>query len=581
MSEVRAPQNPFPGPQPYRAADRDYFFGREELTRKLAHRLMAHPCTTVFGPSGAGKSSLMQAGVIPLLEEAHDFRVVRVDTWPLGEAPLSWLVRALFDDLELGIAPSEMGPGEALDEAMSLAERRSERPVLIYLDQLEQLLFPGRNAGEASVLIEAVDRLAQRPIRGLQIALSLREDYLGRFRDRARGRRELLEHGFRLGPLSVGELIRAVCRAAEKGWPPPRWTEQQARGVLPAGAAREVLGRLERAAVLRAEEHQGSRYFELGHDWLASRVFQRRREREQDEAERRRREEEGRRIARERAARRTLGAIAAIALAVAAVMAVVVAWALVQRQEATVQAGKARTLSLMAGARELLARNEPATALRLLREVGDAENVRGWTDLTRDVLALPRLMVTLRGHRGEVSFAAFSPNGQRVITASADKTARVWNVDGSDRPVVLGGHEGSVLSAEFSADGQRVVTASDDKTARVWNVDGSGTLVVLWGHEGGVLSAKFRADGQRVVTASDDKTARVWAPSASALQQSLRDATTDCLSPEMRRTYLDESDEDARKGYESCERSYGRTPFYPEVEPPSAIKAPSLHDVEP
>ncbi|AUX30271.1 MULTISPECIES: WD40 repeat domain-containing protein [Sorangium] len=115
---------------------------------------------------------------------------------------------------------------------------------------------------------------------------------------------------------------------------------------------------------------------------------------------------------------------------------------------------------------------------------------------------------------------------------------------------------------------QRVVTASVDKTARVWNADGSGAPVVLRGHEDKVESAVFSADGQRVVTASGDRTARVWPISARTLQQSLRAATTDCLSPEMRRTYLDESDEDARKGYESCERSYGRTPFYPEVDPP-------------
>ncbi|WP_437572710.1 nSTAND1 domain-containing NTPase [Sorangium sp. So ce542] len=607
-----APHNPFPGPQPYRAADRGYFFGREELTKKLAHRLMAHPCTTVFGPSGAGKSSLMQAGVIPLLEEAHDFRVVSVDGWPPGEAPLSWLVRAVFDDLELGDAPEGTARIEALDEAVSLAERRSERPILIYLDQLEQLLFPGRDAGEASALIEAVDRLAQKPIRGLQIALSLREDYLGRFRDRARGRRELLEHGFRLGPLSVGEMIRAVCRAAEEGRPRQRWaeeqvralmlevrvpgasasedaevqaafgqivcralweeraagrggeagaveaeaivhryleatveglgalseaarrlleehlidgeghrtllTEQEARGVLPAGAAAEVLGQLERAAVLRAEEHQGSRYFELGHDWLASRVFPRRRQREQQKAERKRREAEAQRVARERAARRALGAIAAaaVAVAVAAVMAILVIWALRQRdvaeaaqREAADQAARARTSLLMAGARELLAKGQPAPAAKLLLEVADPGKVRGWTEVARDVLSLVSL-VTIRGHQGPVVFARFSPDDRRIITASYDGTARVWNADGSGTPVVLRGHEDRVESAVFIADGQRVVTASWDKTARVWNADGSGTPVVLKGHSEPVRSAVFIADGQRVVTASWDKTARVW-----------------------------------------------------------------------
>lgn len=90
------------------------------------------------------------------------------------------------------------------------------------------------------------------------------------------------------------------------------------------------------------------------------------------------------------------------------------------------------------------------------------------------------------------------------------------------------------------------------------NADGSGTPIVLRGHEGSLLSAAFSADGQHVVTMSD-KTARVWAISA----QPCRAAANDCISAEMRRTYLDESDEDARAGYESCERSYGRIPFYP------------------
>ena len=91
MSDEAAMVNPFPGPQPYRAADRDRFFGRDILVKKLANQLMARSATTLFGPSGAGKSSLVQAGVIPKLQETHDFQVVRVDGWPSEERPLSWL----------------------------------------------------------------------------------------------------------------------------------------------------------------------------------------------------------------------------------------------------------------------------------------------------------------------------------------------------------------------------------------------------------------------------------------------------------------------------------------------------------
>lgn len=441
MSEPVAPppdQNPFPGPQPYRTTDRDRFFGREEVAQKLADRIFVHPALTLYGPSGAGKSSLMAAGVIPLLEEEHDMRVVRVDTWPTGEVPLLWLTRALFEDLELGAVPEGKSGREALDEAMRLSRLQSDRPILLYLDQLEQVLLPGRDAGEAAELFDGLDGLASRASRGLHLVLALREDYLGRLRDRARGRKALLDQGFRLGPLTVGEMVNAVLAAAQKGVPPQEWdraetrrlmlevrvagesptdeaeaqaafgqivcralwgeraqgtrssrlaapqetprdaerilrhyldetvaslgkweaearrlleehlidkegnrrplTEKEAWAALSMGAADEVLRRLEQEAVLRAEEHQGSRYFELGHDWLAKRVFEQREERKQKEArareEREREESERKRREEERAARRRLGIIAAVAVAVALAMGVVVVWALGQRDAA-------------------------------------------------------------------------------------------------------------------------------------------------------------------------------------------------------------------------------------------------------
>jgi hypothetical protein len=55
------------------------------------------------------------------------------------------------------------------------------------------------------------------------------------------------------------------------------------------------------------------------------------------------------------------------------------------------------------------------------------------------------------------------------VTASLDGTARVWDADGGQEPIVLRGHDGDVRSAVFSPDGARVVTASYDGTARVWS----------------------------------------------------------------------------------------------------------------
>src|SRR5262249_30019052 len=71
-------------------------------------------------------------------------------------------------------------------------------------------------------------------------------------------------------------------------------------------------------------------------------------------------------------------------------------------------------------------------------------------------------------------------------------------------------HQGMVISAAFSPDGTRVVTASWDKTARVWDATTARLVSPLLEHQGGVRSAAFSPDGTRVVTTSDDRAARVW-----------------------------------------------------------------------
>jgi WD40 repeat protein len=873
--------NPFPGPQPYRAADRARFFGRDALSGRLADQILARPATTVFGPSGAGKSSLMQAGVIPMLVDSEDLRVVRVDAWPADQAPLPWLLEGMSGGLDLGSRPPVESQLDALEETIERAKRRSDRPILVYLDQLEQLFVWERSEEDMKALLQGLDWLIQPRRQELHLVLSLREDYLGRLRDWARERGELLAHSFRVGPLSVGEMVNAMCRTAREGEPAQRWrrdeirglmlevrvagqrqadtaeveaafgqivcralwsersagkpggaravdaeailqryldatvkglgalqgaarellekhlvddegnrrllTEREARRVLPGKEADEVLERLQRAAVLHAEGHQGSRYFELGHDWLARKVVKRRRAREKEEAEKKR-------AAKELAGRKRLGVIASLAVMVTALMGVLLIWALRQRnaaraaQEQSSRSAEtadllrdaAQTASQIAGARELLARDQGGPASRVFLEVRDPESAPGWRELADDLLGStfprstlshqgevnsaawspdglrlvtasgdrtarvwnadgagnpvllpghgdavnsaawspdgqrivtasddgtarlwnvqdprdpillvrrrdkmrsgawspdgarvvaacddgtawlcnadgtgspialrghrekidsvawspdgkhvvtasedgtarvwdaddPGRHVVLKGHRDGVRSAAWSPDGKRIVTASADHTARiwdaddpgrhvvlkghqygvhsaawspdgerivtasndgtarVWNADGSGDPIVLKGHGDSVLSAAWSPDGRRIVTASVDHTARVWNADGTGDSTVLKGHAGVLLAAVWRPDGQRLVTASRDQTARVWKVSGvgapveldiRAIQRTIRDATTDCLSPELRQKYLLESARDARTGYANCEESYERTPFF-------------------
>jgi WD40 repeat protein len=62
-----------------------------------------------------------------------------------------------------------------------------------------------------------------------------------------------------------------------------------------------------------------------------------------------------------------------------------------------------------------------------------------------------------------------APTGERIVTASWDKTARIWDAATGREIAVLRGHQKPVSCAEFSPDGKRIVTASYDKTVRIWD----------------------------------------------------------------------------------------------------------------
>ena len=119
-------------------------------------------------------------------------------------------------------------------------------------------------------------------------------------------------------------------------------------------------------------------------------------------------------------------------------------------------------------------------------------------------------LLELNGHAVRLLSASFSPDGTRIVTASSDKSAKVWDARTGEPLLELNGHAVRLVSASFSPDGTRIVTASYDKTVKVWDARTGAPLLEFKGHTAALNIASFSPDGTRIVTASMDGTAKVW-----------------------------------------------------------------------
>ena len=111
-------------------------------------------------------------------------------------------------------------------------------------------------------------------------------------------------------------------------------------------------------------------------------------------------------------------------------------------------------------------------------------------------------------HEAPVSIVAISRDNRRIVTASRDQTARVWDME-TGRELAVWKHQRSVTAMVISPDGRRVVTASQDQTARVSDIETGRALAVL-SHQAPIYAVAISPDGGHIVTASEDQTARVW-----------------------------------------------------------------------
>ncbi|CCO30552.1 Vegetative incompatibility protein HET-E-1 [Rhizoctonia solani AG-1 IB] len=110
-----------------------------------------------------------------------------------------------------------------------------------------------------------------------------------------------------------------------------------------------------------------------------------------------------------------------------------------------------------------------------------------------------------------VRYAAFSPNGSRVVFASKSQLTVVDAYSGRAITGLLHGHTEMITSVEFSPDGTRIVSCSYDKSIRVCDAEtGEQLLGPLLGHSLGVYSVQYSPDGTCIASGSTDGTIRIW-----------------------------------------------------------------------
>jgi WD40 repeat protein len=117
---------------------------------------------------------------------------------------------------------------------------------------------------------------------------------------------------------------------------------------------------------------------------------------------------------------------------------------------------------------------------------------------------------TLLGHSDRVYLAVFSADDRFIVTASADRTARVWETETGRLLATLIGHSDEVFSAAFSANGRQVITASRDGTARVWDAGTGVSRFEIESDQKSLVRAAFADGGESIVTLDENAGARRW-----------------------------------------------------------------------
>jgi WD40 repeat protein len=119
-------------------------------------------------------------------------------------------------------------------------------------------------------------------------------------------------------------------------------------------------------------------------------------------------------------------------------------------------------------------------------------------------------LVWTQSQTGHASSANYSSDGRRIVSASFDRTVRIWDASTGKQLKTLIGNTDKVSIAAYSPDGLVIVSGAVDGTVRLWNARSGDQLSVLRGHRGMVHSCSISPDGKWIVSTSVRQDLYVW-----------------------------------------------------------------------